>query len=181
MRNYKNHLIIIILCIGIFSLIIYFLRDKYSEVSKDLIYEVAARENFKILDYEIMNDVERPFAYIFFERRYKIGVYWIMVKNNKLNYGESLIMGVSSKNKVETIGISSGYPYELIRIHDKDILNKGKVILFSFGNKKQHQLSMNKNKKDYMIVGDYEEGIQSSSPSLVILDEKDQIIYEEEF
>lgn len=181
MKSSKIRLITLILCIGIFSLIIYLQRDKYSEVSKDLIYDVATRENFKILDYEIKNDVERPFAYVFFERRYKIGVYWIMVKNNKLNYGESLIMGVSSKNKVETIGISSGYPYELIRIHDQDILNKGKVLLFSFGNKKQHQLSMNKNKKDYMIVGDFEEGLQSSSPSLVIFDENDQIIYEEEF
>lgn len=181
MKNLKIRLIIIILCVGIFSLIIYFQRDKYSEVNKDLIYEVATRENFKILDYEIRNDVERPFAYVFFERRYKIGVYWIMVKNNKLNYGEDLIMGGSSKSKVETKGMGSGYPYELIRIHDEDILNKGKVLLFSFGNKKQHQLSMNKNKKDYMIVGDFKEGIQSSSPSLVILDDNDQIIYEEEF
>lgn len=65
MRNFKIRLIIIILCIGIFSLIIYLQRDKYSEVSKDLIYDVATRENFKILDYEIKNDVERPFAYVF--------------------------------------------------------------------------------------------------------------------
>lgn len=178
MKANKYGAVAILLFISIIVLMMYIEKDRYSEVTEDMIHEVSNIENLEILDYKIVNDGDKHFAYIFYEQLNKIGAYLVVVKNGKLMYNTDLIIGSDNKLKVQSLGIRSGYPYEVIRIHDEEILNSGRVLLFSFGNKKQHRLEVHRDKKDYLIVGDYGEADASSS-SLFILDKDDQVIYQE--
>lgn len=152
-------------------------RDSYSKISDVHIQQLSELEFLEVLDYKINNEVDKPFAYIFYKRGVKVGAYWLRIKNDEMEYGADLMLNENRKESVQVFGIRTGFPYLMIQIHDKQLLQEGKYIYATFNQKTWHRLDIEEGKRAYTLVGNYDEGSEGNS-SVLIYNQEQQIIYE---
>ncbi len=152
-------------------------RDSYSQISDLHIQQFSELEVLEVLDYKINNEVDQPFAYIFYKRGVKIGAYWLRIMNDKMVYGADLVVNENKEQPVEILGVQTGFPYLMIQVHDEQLLQEGKYIYATFDYRKWHRLDIEEGKRAYAVVGDYGEGTMGDS-SVLIYNQEQQIIYE---
>lgn len=152
-------------------------KESYSKISDLHIEQLREMEHIEILDVKINNDIDQPFAYVFYKRSYKIGACIVRVINKKLDYGMDLMLTEDNSKPVQVFGIRTGYPYLMIQINDDHLLQEGRYIYATFNQKKWHRLDMNGSRRNYIFSGDYDEGLTGSS-SVQIYNEEKELIFE---
>ncbi|GBK66016.1 hypothetical protein PbDSM24746_60200 [Paenibacillus macerans] len=168
---------ILLLLLSLFTLIYLSQKESYSKISDIHIEQLKEKESIEILDVKKNNDLDKPFAFVFYKKGYKIGAYTVRVINNKLNYDMDFIINADNNKPVQVFGVRTGFPYLMIQINDDNLLKKGNYIYASFNQKKWHQLNLENLKRSYIISGDYDEASTGRS-SVQIYNEKKELIFE---
>jgi hypothetical protein len=178
MKINKKHWFSVVPLLILIVFLMYLQKDHYSYLTENSINELKNKENIEILDYKIVNDVKEPFAYVFYKKENKLGSYIVRVIDNKPVYNIDFSINEDTADEIQAFGVSTGYPYAMIRINDEKILGNGEFIRFSFGNEKEYQVTLKDNKREYMFVGSYNEGYNQSA-SLEVIDKNSNIIYQD--
>ncbi|MNP72395.1 hypothetical protein D3C76_1689450 [compost metagenome] len=74
-------------------------------------------------------------------------------------------------------GIQTGYPYLMIRIHDDQLLQDGSFIQASFNQDNWHRIKMDSSRRNYIVLGDYDEADQGRL-SVQIYNKNKEVIFE---
>ncbi|WP_431085938.1 hypothetical protein [Paenibacillus sp. 8b26] len=61
----------------------YFTRDKYTVNNEDTIKKVVGKETFELLNYKIVNTVDKPFSLIAYKDHKRIGVGMLTIVNGQ--------------------------------------------------------------------------------------------------
>ncbi|MBM6995694.1 hypothetical protein IM700_008445 [Paenibacillus sp. DXFW5] len=152
-------------------------REFYSPISDLHIQQLQEKENIEILDVKMNNEVDKPFAYVFYKRGVKIGACAVRVINQKLDYDMDLMLNEDDRKPVQVFGIQTGYPYLMIRIHDDQLLQDGSFIQASFNQDNWHRIKMDSSRRNYIVLGDYDEADQGRL-SVQIYNKNKEVIFE---
>lgn len=152
-------------------------RESYSPITDSHIQQLQEKEHFEVLDVKINNEVDKPFAYVFYQRGAKIGACVVNVINQKLDYHMDLMLNEDDRNPVQVFGVQTGYPYLMIRIHDDQLLQEGSIIQATFNQNDWHQLGLDPSRRDYIVLGDYDEAAQGTT-SVQIYNRNQELVYE---
>ncbi|WP_059049177.1 hypothetical protein [Paenibacillus senegalimassiliensis] len=180
-RSQKNRYLLPglgMLLIALLIVLVPFLqRDSYSKISDLHIQQLSELEVLEVLDYKINNEMDKPIAYIFYKRGVKVGAYWLRIKNDEMEYGADLMQNENKEKSVQVFGVRTGFPYLMIQIHDKQLLQEGKYIYATFNQKTWYRLDIEEGKRAYTLAGNYDEGAEGNS-FVLIYNQEQQIIYE---
>ncbi|GJM78428.1 hypothetical protein HMSSN139_09240 [Paenibacillus sp. HMSSN-139] len=153
----------LLLLFSLLALILFSQRDSYSKISDIHIQQLSEKEQIEILDVAMRNELDRPFAYVYYKRGVKVGAYYISVINDKLVYGMDFMLNEDTGSPVQVFGIRTGYPYLMIQINDVHLLQEGNQIYATFNQTKWHRLDIDHTKRNYMITGDNDEASKGRS------------------
>jgi hypothetical protein len=167
----------LLLLFSLLALIHFSQRDSYSKISDLHIQQLSEKEHIEILDVEMKNDLDKPFAYVFYKRGVKVGAYYLSVINDKLVYGMDFMLNEDEDKPVQVFGIRTGYPYLMIQINDDHLLKEGDQIYATFNQNKWHRLDIDSSKRNYIVSGDYDEASDGRS-SVQIYNAKKEMIFE---
>lgn len=168
---------VLLLLLSLSTLIYLSQRESYSQISDLHIEQLQEKEHIEILDVKINNGLDKPFAYVFYKRGYKIGACIVRVINKKLEYGMDLMLNEDNSKPVQVFGIRTGYPYLMIQINDDHLLKEGRYIYATFNQTKWHQFNMDGSRRNYIVSGDNDEASDGRS-SIQIYNEKKELIFE---
>ncbi|ALP36929.1 hypothetical protein ASL14_12880 [Paenibacillus sp. IHB B 3084] len=132
----------------------YFTRDKYTVTNEDTIKKVASKEKFELLNYKIVNIVDKPFSLIAYKDYRRIGVGMLTIVNGQEEFVRELEIQEDKKQVVQTIGRKSGSPYLALFINSEEILMFGKTISITFPNQRTQTKKMNVKETAYIFISD---------------------------
>lgn len=167
----------LLLLFSLSALIHFSLRDTYSKISDLHIQQLSEKEHIEILDVAMKNDLDKPFAYVYYKRGVKVGAYYLSVINEKLVYGVDFMLNEDEDKPVQVFGVRTGYPYLMIQINDDHLLHEGNQIYATFNQNKWHRLDIDRSKRNYIVTGDYDEASDGRS-SVQIYNAKRKLIFE---
>lgn len=167
----------LLLLFSLLALIYFAQRDSYSKISDLHIQQLSEKEHIEILDVAMRNELDKPFAYVYYKRGVKVGAYYISVINDKLVYGMDLMLNEDQDSPVQVFGIRTGYPYLMIQINDDRLLQEGNQIYTTFNQNKWHRLDIDRSKRNYIVTGDYDEASDGRS-SVQIYNANHESIFE---
>lgn len=175
----RGFILLLLLPLSIFTLFFLAQRESYAKITDLHIKQLKEIENIEILDVKKNNELNRPFALVFYKRGVKIGACIVEVINKKLEYSMDFMINVDHNDPVQIFGVRTGFPYLMIQINDDHLLKDSNYFNATFNQKEWHRVNIENLKRNYIISGEYDEASTGRS-SVQIYNKKKELIFESE-